>query len=160
MSLIQRVSLSKIEDLDPTSSCRRIDQDPERNRVLNHKGETVLPPKDAPFYFDNDRSFHVRLARYSQHSPVEIDGDLLLSPEANIGGNICPSRTKHPCPVRAQPIMRIQSRNESWHTSPALTTYKSRGKLFYRLMEQAVAIEPVTGHQIRGASRNHYNHNI
>ena len=39
-------------------------------------------------------------------------------------------------------------------------TSKSRGKLFYRLMERAVAIDPVTGHQIRGGSRNHDNHNM
>jgi transposase-like protein len=31
-------------------------------------------------------------------------------------------------------------------------TSKSRGKLFYRLMQQAVAIDPVTGDQIRGGS--------
>lgn len=31
-------------------------------------------------------------------------------------------------------------------------TSKSRGKLFYRLMQQAVAIDPVTGDQIRGNS--------
>jgi transposase-like protein len=39
-------------------------------------------------------------------------------------------------------------------------TSKSRGKLFYRLMEQAVKIEPVTGLQIRGGSPELGNHKI
>ena len=39
-------------------------------------------------------------------------------------------------------------------------TSKSRGKLFYRLLEQAVKIEPVTGHQIRGGSCNFGDHKI
>jgi transposase-like protein len=29
-------------------------------------------------------------------------------------------------------------------------TSRSRGKLFYRLMQQAIAVEPVTGRQIKG----------
>jgi hypothetical protein len=39
-------------------------------------------------------------------------------------------------------------------------TSKSRNKLFYRLMEQAVKIEPVTGLQIRGGSSELGNHKI
>ncbi|HTY23195.1 MAG TPA: IS1595 family transposase [Desulfomonilaceae bacterium] len=39
-------------------------------------------------------------------------------------------------------------------------TSKSRGKLFYGLVEQAVAIDPVSRHQIRGGSRNRYNHTM
>jgi hypothetical protein len=39
-------------------------------------------------------------------------------------------------------------------------TSKSRGKLFYRLLKQAVKIEPVTGHQIRGGSCNFRDHKI
>jgi transposase-like protein len=39
-------------------------------------------------------------------------------------------------------------------------TSKSRGKLFYRLLEHAVKIEPVTGHQIRGGSCNFGNHKM
>jgi transposase-like protein len=39
-------------------------------------------------------------------------------------------------------------------------TSRSRGKLFYRLVEQAVAIDPVPGHQIRGGSRNPLNHKM
>jgi hypothetical protein len=31
-------------------------------------------------------------------------------------------------------------------------TSRSRGKLFYRLVEQAAAIEPVSGYNIRGGS--------
>lgn len=37
---------------------------------------------------------------------------------------------------------------------------KSRGKLFYRLMEQAVKVEPLTGLQIRGGSAHSNNHKI
>jgi transposase-like protein len=39
-------------------------------------------------------------------------------------------------------------------------TSKSRGKLFYRLIEQAVKIEPVTGVQIRGGFRDLGDHKI
>jgi transposase-like protein len=39
-------------------------------------------------------------------------------------------------------------------------TSRSRGKLFYRLVQQAVAIEPVTGAMLRGGCLNASNHNI
>jgi len=39
-------------------------------------------------------------------------------------------------------------------------TSKSRGKLLYRLIEQAVKIEPVTGLQIRGGSHDRGDHKI
>lgn len=39
-------------------------------------------------------------------------------------------------------------------------TSRSRGKLFYRLVQQAVAIEPVTGDMLRGGSLKVANHNI
>lgn len=39
-------------------------------------------------------------------------------------------------------------------------TSKSRGKLFYRLMQQAVKVGPLTGLQIRGGSRALTDHNI
>lgn len=39
-------------------------------------------------------------------------------------------------------------------------TSKSRGKLFYRLIQQAVAIKPLTGPQIRGGKQNFADHNI
>jgi transposase-like protein len=39
-------------------------------------------------------------------------------------------------------------------------TSRSRGKLFYRLVQHAVAIAPVLGHQIRGGSRNPPNHKM
>ena len=39
-------------------------------------------------------------------------------------------------------------------------TSRSRGKLFYRLVQQAVAISPVTGNDIRGGTTKPENHNI
>jgi transposase-like protein len=39
-------------------------------------------------------------------------------------------------------------------------TSRSRGQLFYRLVQQAVAIEPVTGDMLRGGSLKVANHNI
>ena len=39
-------------------------------------------------------------------------------------------------------------------------TSQSRGKLFYRLVQQAVAVDPVTGHDIRGGSADALNHKI
>ena len=35
-------------------------------------------------------------------------------------------------------------------------TSRSRGKLFYRLVQQVVSIDPVRGKDIRGGSLNHY----
>jgi transposase-like protein len=39
-------------------------------------------------------------------------------------------------------------------------TSRSRGKLFYRLVQQAVAVDPVTGHDIRGGSVDASDHKI
>jgi transposase-like protein len=39
-------------------------------------------------------------------------------------------------------------------------TSQSRGKLFYRLVQQAVAVEPVTGEDIRGGRPHSRQHNI
>ena len=38
-------------------------------------------------------------------------------------------------------------------------TSRSRGKLFYRLLQQAVAVEPVTADELRGNNRNRLPHN-
>lgn len=83
----------------------------------------------------------------------------IIRKEAAIGRNLLPKVNRIAALLKRWFLGTYQGRVESSHLDYYLDEYtfrfnrrtsRSRGKLFYRLVEQAVAIEPVTGREIRG----------
>jgi len=113
----------------------------------------------------------VRTDGWSGYSPLSSQNYVhnVIRKDADIGDNLLPLVNRVASLLKRWLLGTHQGAVRLSHLDYYLDEYtfrfnrrtsKSRGKLFYRLMEQAVAIEPVTGNQIRGGSRNRDNHNI
>jgi len=83
----------------------------------------------------------------------------IIRKEAAVGRNLLPKVNRIAALLKRWLLGTYQGRVESSHLDYYLDEYtfrfnrrtsRSRGKLFYRLVEQAVAIEPVPGRKIRG----------
>jgi len=83
----------------------------------------------------------------------------IIRKEAAVGRNLLPKVNRIAALLKRWLLGTYQGRVESSHLDYYLDEYtfrfnrrtsRSRGKLFYRLVEQAVAIEPVPGREIRG----------
>ena len=81
--------------------------------------------------------------------------------EAAVGGNLLPKVNRVVALLKRWLLGTYQGGIHLSHLDYYLDEYtfrfnrrtsRSRGKLFYRLVEQATAIEPVSGHKIRGGS--------
>lgn len=81
--------------------------------------------------------------------------------EAAVGGNLLPKVNRVVALLKRWLLGTYQGGIHLSHLDYYLDEYtfrfnrrtsRSRGKLFYRLVEQAAAIEPVSGHKIRGGS--------
>lgn len=83
----------------------------------------------------------------------------IIRKEAVVGRNVLPKVNRITALLKRWLLGTYQGRVEPSHLDYYLDEYTfrfnrrtsySRGKLFYRLVEQAVAIEPVPGREIRG----------
>ena len=82
----------------------------------------------------------------------------IIRKEATVGGNLLPKVNRVAALLKRWLLGTYQGRVEPSHMDYYLDEYvfrfnrrtsRSRGKLFYRLIEQAVTIKPVTAQEIR-----------
>jgi transposase-like protein len=112
----------------------------------------------------------VRTDGWNGYLPLESEGYVhnVVRKSADIGDNLLPRANRVASLLKRWLTGTHQGAVRMSHLEYYLDEYtfrfnrrtsKSRGKLFYRLVQQAVVREPVTGDRIRGGSSHNHNHN-
>jgi transposase-like protein len=112
----------------------------------------------------------VRTDGWNGYLPLELEGYVhnVVRKSADIGDNLLPRANRVASLLKRWLTGTHQGAVRMSHLEYYLDEYtfrfnrrtsKSRGKLFYRLVQQAVVREPVTGDRIRGGSSHNHNHN-
>jgi len=136
-------------------------------RVANGSASSLIPAVRESV----EPSSLVRTDGWSGYAPLpsqEYQHDVVRQ-EADVGDNLLPLTNRVASLLKRWLLGTHQGAVRASHLDYYLDEFtfrfnrrasRARGKLFYRLVQQAVAVEPVTGEDIRGGSPYSRQHNI
>lgn len=141
-----RIRLRRVEDASATSLLPAVQESVEPNSLIRTDGWTG----------------------YSQLA-IKGYGHKIVRKDADVGDNLLPLAHRVAALLKRWLLGTHQGAIRPAHLDYYLDeftfrfnrrTSRSRGKLFYRLVQQAVTVEPVTGQDIRGGNFDSGNHKI
>ncbi len=137
------------------------------NRVADASAASLVPAVEASV----EKGSVVRTDGWSGYLPLESRSytHTIVRKDPTVGDNLLPLANSVASLVKRWLLGTHQGAVRPSHLDYYLDEYtfrfnrrksRSRGKLFYRLAQQAVAIEQVTGARIRGGQSTSPNHNM
>ncbi len=126
-------------------------------RVANAAGESLIPTAEECV----EPGSAIRTDAWSGYNRLAASGyeHIVANESANVGENLLPLAHRVAALLKRWLLGTHQGAVRASHLDYYLDEYtfrfnrrasRSRGKLFYRLLQQAVALDPVRGHEIHG----------